>query len=538
MKQNYIHGIPFIIIYTSFSFLAQGDMQPICINGLFDDWAGVKDVVQDKIGDSTGTIDFTLLSIADDEINLFIRLSAVDEFDASDDNNISIYLDTDMNAKTGIQIGGIGAELRWELGNKTGTYVNGSDSIEVPHRDIKFRGAPTVTSTQFEFAISLSSTPMGDIPLFPEDEVRIIVVDHDSNEMIPNENSALTYTLGQGSVPPVDVLSFAKQHRSHIRMMTHNVLNDNLFDSDKKPSFIRMYLAVSPDIIHFQEINTHTVEETEALIETELGGEWFGEYRKDCKTISRFPILDKWDIGNNLATLIDTTSAIGTTMLCINAHPPCCGNDSARQNEMDAIAAFIRDAYLPGGQLTLDPSIPVTISGDLNLVGTSQNLRTLLTGDIQDEDIYGPDGSPDPDGSDLANVESRLTERRMGYTWRNDTSSYWPGHLDYHIYSDSNLVQTHTFIVNTTEMSEETLLQYGLEDYDSTYSDHLVFCVDFKEPCLADTNADGVVDITDLLSMISQWGDCDNCAGDVNDDGTVDINDLLIVISNWGSCEQ
>ena len=320
-------------------------------------------------------------------------------------------------------------------------------------------------------------------------------------------------------------------------MMTHNVLNDNLFDSDKKPSFIRMYLAVSPDIIHFQEINTHTVEETEALIETELGGEWFGEYRKDCKTISRFPILDKWDIGNNLATLIDTTSAIGTNMLCINAHPPCCGNDSARQNEMDAIAAFIRDAYLPGGQLTLDPSIPVTISGDLNLVGTSQNLRTLLTGDIQDEDIYGPDGSPDPDGSDLANVESRLTERRMGYTWRNDTSSYWPGHLDYHIYSDSNLVQTHTFIVNTTEMSEETLLQYGLEDYDSTYSDHLVFCADFKEPCLADTNADGVVDITDLLSMISQWGDCDNCAGDVNDDGTVDINDLLIVISNWGPCE-
>ena len=88
-------------------------------------------------------------------------------------------------------------------------------SIEVPHRDIKFRGAPTVTSTQFEFAISLSSTPMGDIPLFPEDEVRIIVVDHDSNEMIPNENSALTYTLGQGSVPPVDVLSF-EIGRAHV----------------------------------------------------------------------------------------------------------------------------------------------------------------------------------------------------------------------------------------------------------------------------------------------------------------------------------
>ena len=84
---------------------------------------------------------------------------------------------------------------------------------------------------------------------------------------------------------------------------------------------------------------------------------------------------------------------------------------------------------------------------------------------------------------------------------------------------------------------EHNQIEVNLSSILGLEKDGLISNLQHKEPCLADTNADGVVDITDLLSMISQWGDCDNCASDVNDDGTVDINDLLIVISNWGSCE-
>jgi hypothetical protein len=53
-----------------------------------------------------------------------------------------------------------------------------------------------------------------------------------------------------------------------------------------------------------------------------------------------------------------------------------------------------------------------------------------------------------------------------------------------------------------------------------------------------DVNDDGVVDVLDLLFVISDWNTCaDNCDGDVNGDGTVDINDLLIVVAAWGPCE-
>jgi hypothetical protein len=52
-----------------------------------------------------------------------------------------------------------------------------------------------------------------------------------------------------------------------------------------------------------------------------------------------------------------------------------------------------------------------------------------------------------------------------------------------------------------------------------------------------DLNGDGVVDGSDLLILLSEWGKCkdpDDCPADLNGDGTVDGSDLLILLSNWG----
>ena len=50
-----------------------------------------------------------------------------------------------------------------------------------------------------------------------------------------------------------------------------------------------------------------------------------------------------------------------------------------------------------------------------------------------------------------------------------------------------------------------------------------------------DLNGDGIVNIIDVLALISAWGPCPGCSEDLNDNGTVDVVDLLIVVANWGS---
>ncbi|MHC5005545.1 MAG: hypothetical protein ACYTJ0_20785, partial [Planctomycetota bacterium] len=48
----------------------------------------------------------------------------------------------------------------------------------------------------------------------------------------------------------------------------------------------------------------------------------------------------------------------------------------------------------------------------------------------------------------------------------------------------------------------------------------------------ADTNADGVVDVDDLINVMLDWG-TDGAAhgGDVSGDGVVDVDDLVMVLA-------
>ncbi len=59
------------------------------------------------------------------------------------------------------------------------------------------------------------------------------------------------------------------------------------------------------------------------------------------------------------------------------------------------------------------------------------------------------------------------------------------------------------------------------------------------ESCQGDEDGDGIVDVLDLLAVISAWGACDkDCSADFDSNGTVDVIDLLIVIQYWGDCEE
>jgi hypothetical protein len=53
---------------------------------------------------------------------------------------------------------------------------------------------------------------------------------------------------------------------------------------------------------------------------------------------------------------------------------------------------------------------------------------------------------------------------------------------------------------------------------------------------VGDLDCDDVVNVNDLLEVISAWGPCppnQSCSADITGDGVVNVNDLLLVISNW-----
>ena len=47
----------------------------------------------------------------------------------------------------------------------------------------------------------------------------------------------------------------------------------------------------------------------------------------------------------------------------------------------------------------------------------------------------------------------------------------------------------------------------------------------------ADLNADGIVDMGDLLIVMASWGG--SGAADIDGDGSVGVGDLLAVLSDW-----
>jgi hypothetical protein len=57
--------------------------------------------------------------------------------------------------------------------------------------------------------------------------------------------------------------------------------------------------------------------------------------------------------------------------------------------------------------------------------------------------------------------------------------------------------------------------------------------------CMGDIDASGEVNVTDILQLIADFGDCngiDSCFSDVNNDGRVNVSDLLLLIGDWGIC--
>ncbi|MBL0175013.1 MAG: endonuclease/exonuclease/phosphatase family protein [Ignavibacteria bacterium] len=486
MKQPNIRlRIIAVIVLTLLSTSGNAQQRP-GIDGRFEDWEAVTVNFADKSGDGGSTgIDFRSLKISNDEDFLYLSLDVGNEIGLQEKNGVKLYIDTDANPATGTRFHGVGAELIWSFGERKGTIWNGTGPVAIKPAAFGLVTAPTVSSDRFEMALSRNAV-IGVITVFPETRIRLLFAEA-GGDQLPDGDAFAEYTFSASPFPPVPTRAISKPDPAALRILTWNVLFNGPFDAAREPSFRRILKALKPDILCFQEMFDVQPEQVRSYIESILpltdGRQWHAS-----KTDTGNVLVSSWPIEHarqvqpvyrESAHLVQPGAPWTTPLLLINNHLRCCTANAERQAEVDGLIAFIRDARAGAGPLSLVTGTPILLAGDFNFVGHKQQLTSLLTGDIIDNGLYGPDSSPDWNGGPLLDLSSRRLNSLFTWTWGDRTSAYAAGKLDYVFHTPSVLRIVSDMVFDTRDMSVDARTQAGLLAGDSeTASDHCPTVVD------------------------------------------------------------
>ena len=298
------------------------------------------------------------------------------------------------------------------------------------------------------------------------------------------------------------------------RVMSWNIRVSLMFDEPERrlDDLARITRAVKPDIIVLQEAMVPGMDVTmpEYMNREEPPGpglKWHFHYASDNVVLSRFPFRATWvekiapfyferspdfHFGQAVfvADLPDDQSEHDVFVIAMH-------NKSGvrpeyvqlQQMQSDSIVATVRKRLQQDSPLALPPGTPIIIAGDMNVIASAPALhfKTLVNGDIADEETWGPDVPMDWDGTDLADAKPSHNARGVHhYTWRDDSMPYPPGRFDRVLYTDSVASVVHSFVLNTTMMNDTALERLGLRWHDSLWNhepgqfDHLPVVVDFR----------------------------------------------------------
>ena len=467
---------------------------PIVIDGLFDDWQEVPVTITDPEGDYNYD-DWAELKITNDDDFIFFKISLHSEETLLQNwNNFYLYIDADKDSLTGHPFRGMGAELAWHFGYRTGQYFEQDGIIDLWQNDITLRQAPTVTSTEFEIAIARGSFVLSD----PDSIAVIFSSFYDTGDYMPDSWGGVVYQLDTTVVGPAEPILLEK---TGTRLVTYNTLYTGILEPDRQPKFQRIIQALDPDIIALQE-HSEWNEIGDIISSWFPEDTWYQGYTfRDLVVLSKYPIINQANLISSertMCALLQTDDPINPYLLILNSHFSCCDSDDDRQKQVDELVQVLREWRLnDNGPFDLPEGTPMFHVGDFNFVGYREQIGTVTAGDIQDEATYGIDHPLDWDGTAITDLFSRQTHKRMAYTWRSDGSSFNPGKLDYLLYTDSNLSILNHFVLNTLVMPDSVLNEWELEAEDTNEaSDHLPIIVDFMVTDLG---------ITGELDLLQQY---------------------------------
>ena len=497
-----ISCVLFLFVFDVFS------QNKIKIDGFFNDWNSNPNLIS-YIDDSTDSQGVELLgfSICNDDDYLFIKISCDIEIDLTEQfynpSEIIINIDADNNVSTGFFVNNIGSEYginffdRFIFDDSDPNFV---DTLSFYELDVI--PLPTYSSDEFEIAISRTLL---------SDTVCISIREKIGNDFMPDNGSIFTYVFNNCSAPTTKSVNFSKNNLNNLRLMTYNVYSNGLINNNRIESHRRIFESVNADIVTYQECgNTNYNDVLNFLNTIPINYPYiYPDLNSGNLTISKYPSIQSWQVSDNIdAELIDLPDSIySTDILILNAHPPCCSNNQGRQENFDALIQFIHDAKTNGGIIDLPINTPISLSGDMNLVGYSEQYYTIVNGTISDTLTYGNGGFPDWDNTPFKDHICYFNEKNIAYTWDKWNpmpGDFPPGRLDFVFFTNSVMSVDKSFIISTEHMSPSLLSQNNLFFNDSDASDHLPVIVDFILPInttgLNDDNSEKeIIRIKDLF---------------------------------------
>jgi len=366
---------------------------------------------------------------------IYLRISLPQAVVLQDASGVIVYFDTDDDASTGLSAHGLGAEIRWNAGLRSGTaYTTGSaglSSRSLRHADLELRAAPVYDSTDFELSIRRPEAGVGGV-------CRVAV---EWNGQLLGVASA---TYREERV--VRSLSPARAPHTDLRVLAYNVENDRFPGNNTlRPQFFAEFEALQPDVICFTEIYNHSAETTRARVAEVLPymlyasgeGRTVSSTPRDSRLVSRHPILFSETNGRFHGARIRSEDGAIDAMI-ITAHLSCCGNDGLRAQQLQDIKGLV--GRLRAGQLSGVPAdLPVILAGDLNLVRWDTPAFLAL----QQETGLRP-------------LPALHLDTLEDYTWRRDAESFSPGRLDY-ILSGPGLVARRAFVYKSSNPPSDHL---------------------------------------------------------------------------------
>lgn len=402
------------------------------------------------------------------------------------DHPVEIYLDADGDPATGrtsrakpVNKLGVDVEIVFSPRGKDGkpgrgvaVRAVGKDGAvrTIPNEASGLVFSPTYASNWYEMRIDRGVLSAAGVK--PGSRVTGMLVTLDEEGKIDGYADPFEVALPPAATTPrLATVDIPMKPAEAIRIVSFNIEKSKPVTAPD--AFARVLYLLNPDVIILQEWDQGDAAAMDAWFKEHLGGmdvQW--KARKTEETgvaivthlpITALPPDTLWmSDGSDKPRLVRVATASvltpGGPISISSVHLKCCGGASGReetlrQGEARAINGML--AAIEG---------PKIIAGDFNLVGTRVPLDLMRAGLDH--------------GVDLAIAEPTALGQDLKVTWREWTTEFSPGRLDYFLYSPSSVRPVHSFVFDTSVLADESLARMGLDRADGQQSDHLPVVVD------------------------------------------------------------